>query len=148
MKRPLETWILFLLLILLAANAFYGGISFILKPDGSLLNMNKDWLNRTPFTNFLIPGILLLLFMGVLPAIALFGLISKKKLRFLSLLNSFPEKRWGWTYAIYSGIITNIWIIVQQFFTEYFILQPVIAAVGMLIIITSLLPRVQNYYSY
>lgn len=148
MKRPFETWILLILLILLAINAFYGGISFILEPDGSLLNMNTEWLNKTPFANFLIPGFLLILFMGILPVIAFVGLFSKKKLRFLSAFNCFPEKRWGWTYALYSGIIANIWIIFQQLFTAYFILQPVIAAVGMLIIITSLLPRVQKYYSY
>lgn len=148
MKRPFETWILLILLVLLSANAFYGGISFILEPNGSLLKIDTEWLNKTPFTNFLIPGILLILFMGVLPVIALIGLFSKKKLRVLSALNCFPEKRWGWTFALYSGIITNIWIIVQQLFTEYFVLQPVIAAVGMLIIITSLLPRVQKYYLY
>ena len=135
-------------MVLLFANAFYGGISFILEPDGSLLKIDTEWLNRTPFKNFFIPGILLILFMGVLPVIALIGLFTKKKLRFLSALNCFPEKRWGWTFALYSGIITNIWIIVQQLFTEYFVLQPVIAAVGMLIIITSLLPRVQKYYLY
>ena len=148
MKRPFETWILFILMVFLSVNAFYGGISFILEPDGSLLKIDTEWLNRTTFNNFLIPGILLILFMGVLPVIALIGLFSKKKLMFLSTFNCFPEKRWGWTYALYSGIITNIWIIFQQLLTEYFILQPVIAAVGMLIIIASLLPRVQKYYSH
>jgi hypothetical protein len=147
MKRPFETWILFILLVLLAANAFYGGISFILEPDGSLLKINPEWLEKSPFTNFLIPGILLILFMGILPFIALIGLFSKKNLRFLSALNFFPEKRWGWTYTIYSGIVTSIWIIVQQLITGYFVLQPVIAAIGMLIIITSLLPRVQKYFT-
>jgi hypothetical protein len=62
MKRPFETWILFILLVLLAANAFYGGISFILEPDGSLLKINPEWLEKSPFTNYLIPGILLILF--------------------------------------------------------------------------------------
>lgn len=102
MKRPFETWILSVLLFLLAANAFYGGISFILEPDGSLLKINPAWLEKSPFTNFLIPGILLLLFLGVLPLIALIGLFSKKKSGFLSVLNFFPEKHWGWTYTIYN----------------------------------------------
>lgn len=147
MKRPFETWILILLLILLSANAFYGGTALILKPDGSLLNIETEWLNKSPFSNFLIPGILLLLFMGVYPLIAIAGLCSKRNFRFLSRLNCFPEKHWGWTFALYTGIITNIWIICQQLITTYFILQPVIAAVGMLIIITCLLPRVQKFYT-
>lgn len=147
MKRPFKTWILIILLILLSANAFYGGTCLILRPDGSLLDIETEWLNKSPFSNFLIPGILLLLSMGIFPLIAIFGLCSKRNFSFFSRLNCFPEKHWGWSFALYIGIITNIWIIIQQLITTYFILQPVIAAVGMLIIITCLLPRVQKYYT-
>ncbi len=147
MKRPFEIWILILLLIILSLNALYGGVGFILKPDGSLMGINATWLEDSPFSNFLFPGILLILFLGIFPAIALFGIFSKKRIRLFDTLNCFPEKHWGWIYAIFSGIGANIWIIVQQLITGYFFLQPVIAAVGMLIIITSLLPRVQKYFT-
>jgi len=46
----------------------------------------------------------------------------------------------------YSGIITIAWIIGQQLLTEYFILQPIIAAMGLAIIIFSLMPSVQDWY--
>lgn len=147
MKRPFETWFLILFLVLLAANAFYGGFSFMLKPDGSLLGINPTWLSHSPFSTYFIPGILLILFLGVLPVIALIGMFSKKEVRLLSSLNFFPDKYWGWSFALYTGIITNIWIIVQQLFIGYFILQSFIAAVGTLIIVTCLLPRIQQFYS-
>jgi hypothetical protein len=147
MKRPFNAWILAFLLTLLAANAFYGGIIFILRPDGSLLNIDQEWLRKSTFSNFLIPGILLILFIGILPAIATLGLFFKRNSRLFSRLNCFPEKHWGWTFALYSGIITNIWIIVQQLVLGYFVLQPIIAAVGMLIIIAALIPGVQKFYT-
>jgi hypothetical protein len=146
MKRPFETWILYLLLLLLAINAFYGGISLMLAPDGSLLGMQPGWLNKSPFKSYFIPGFLLLLMNGVFPLLALYGLITKNRTWF-GWLNIYRNTYWGWTFSVYSGIITNIWIIVQQLMSEYFILQTIIAAVGLLILITALLPRIQRYYS-
>jgi hypothetical protein len=145
MKRPFETLILYLLLLLLAINAFYGGISLMLAPDGSLLGMQPGWLDKTPFSSYFIPGLLLLLMNGVLPLLALFGLITKNRTWF-GWLNIYRNTYWGWTFSVYSGIITNIWIIVQQLMAEYFILQTIIAAVGLLILVAALLPRVIRYY--
>jgi len=147
MKRPFETWILYLLLALLSINAFYGGISLILAPDGSLLGMQPGWLDKSPFSNYFVPGILLTVFMGIFPLITLFGLLTKNQNRFFNLLNIYPEKNWGWTFSLYCGITTNIWIIVQQLMAEYFILQTMIAAVGLLILIATLLPRVMWHYT-
>jgi len=145
MKRPFETWILYLLLLLLAINAFYGGISLMLAPDGSLLGMQPGWLDKTPFSSYFIPGLLLLMMNGVLPLLALFGLITKNRTWF-GWLNIYRNTYWGWTFSVYSGIVTNIWIIVQQLMAEYFILQTIIAAVGLLILVAALLPRVIRYY--
>jgi hypothetical protein len=147
MKRPYETWILCLLLLLLAVNAFYGGTSLMLAPDGSLLGMQPGWLEKSPFNNYFIPGLLLLLMNGVFPLVTIFGLVTKNNNRFVNRLNIYKNRCWGWTFAVYSGIITNIWIIVQQLMAEYFILQTMIAAVGLLILITALLPRVQRYFA-
>jgi hypothetical protein len=146
MKRPFETWILFVLLVLLAINAFYGGISLMLAPDGSLLGMQPGWLDKSPFNSYFIPGFLLLMMNGVFPLAALFGLITKIHNNTLNRLNIYKNRCWGWTFAVYSGIITNSWIIVQQLMAEYFILQTIIAAVGLLILIAALLPRVMRYY--
>jgi len=146
MKRPFETWILIVLLALLAANAFYGGISLILAPDGSLLGMQPGWLDKSPFNSYFIPGLLLLLMNGVFPLLALYGLITRNT-KWFAWLNIYKNRCWGWTFAVYSGIITNIWIIAQQLMAEYFILQTMIAAVGLLIIVAALLPRVQTYFA-
>jgi len=145
MKRPFETWILFALLALLALNAFYGGISLILAPDGSLLGMQPGWLDKSPFNSYFIPGLLLLLMNGVFPLLALYGLITRNT-KWFAWLNIYKNRCWGWTFAVYSGIITNICIIAQQLMAEYFILQTMIAAVGLLIIVAALLPRVMRYY--
>lgn len=147
MKRPFETWILIVLLALLAVNAFYGGISLMMAPDGSLLKMQPGWLENSPFKSYFIPGLLLLLMNGVFPLVTVFGLVTKNKNQVLNRLNIYKNRCWGWTFAVYSGIISNSWIIVQQLMAGYFILQTIVAAVGLLILVAALLPRVMRYYA-
>ena len=147
MKRPFEIFILVFLLLFLSVGAIYGGGSLILSPDGSLLHMDSEWLDLIPFPNYLIPGILLLIFLGFFPLFSIIGLIYRKSSRIFNILNIYPEKYWGWTFTLYAGIICIIWIIIQQFLAEYFILQTIIAAVGLLIVIFGLMPRVQKFYT-
>lgn len=147
MKRPFEIYILFLFLVLLSANAFYGGLSMIFSPDGSLLGMEPGWLKNTPFNDFMIPGILLTIFMGIFPLVALAGLIWENCCPWLNVLNIYRDKTWGWTFSLYCGIMCITWIIVQQLIAEYFILQPIISSVGLTIIILSLLPGIQKSYT-
>ena len=147
MKRPFEIYILGLLILFISAGAIYGGGSMIMAPNGSLLKMDSDWLEMLPFPNFLIPGIILLLFLGIFPLAALAGLFIQKKVRVLNSINIFKDKRWGWTFSLYTGIISVIWIVVQQLLTDYFVLQPVISGAGLLIIIFTLMPRVQKYFT-
>jgi hypothetical protein len=147
MKQSPERFLLFVLLAVLAINGLAGGVLMILKPDGSLLGMEEGFLSGSPFRNYLMPGVLLFLFNGVLPALALCGLLARIRGGWIQKINIFPGKGWGWTLALYSGITTQIWIIVQQFFTSFFVLQPIISAFGIFIVITTLMPRVQHHYT-
>lgn len=147
MKRPFEIYFLFLLILFISAGAIYGGGSLILSPDGSMLKMEESWLDKLPFYNFLIPGIILFLFLGIFPLIGLIGLFTRKNNRKLSFINIYRDKYWGWTFTLYSGIISVIWIVFQQLLTGYFVLQPIIAGTGILIIIFCLTPRVQKFYT-
>lgn len=42
-----------------------GGFGLITNPDGEALAMSTEWLQSTPFINFLIPGIVLFTFNGL-----------------------------------------------------------------------------------
>ena len=51
-------------------GAFFGGGLLILAPDGHLLGLTTKMLIGTPFDSFLLPGILLFTFIGVVPMTA------------------------------------------------------------------------------
>lgn len=146
MKKGIEVYLLALLLFNLAFGAFYGSISMILSPDGALLGMQPDWLKGSPFHSFLVPGLILFCFGGLFPTLAFIGILFRPKWTFPNIINIYPDKYWGWTLSLYTGIIIIIWIVVQQMMTSYFILQPLIICNGLLIIVLTLVPRVMRYY--
>jgi hypothetical protein len=146
MKKPFELILLYGLHIFLATGALYGGTAFIIAPNGSLLGMSEEWISGTFFHSFIIPGILLIIFLGILPILSIFGLRSRGDSRILEKLNIYKNRHWAWSYSLYTGIIAIIWIVCQQLLTSYFILQPIISATGLLIILVTISPRVQKYY--
>jgi hypothetical protein len=138
---------LVVLLLFLAAGAFYGSLNLIFSSDGSSLGMDTGWLKNSPFSNFMIPGFILLIFGGLLPLLALAGLLFRPDWNWPRMLNIYSDKHWGWTFTLYTGIIIIIWILIQQVMTSYFILQPVMAMTGLQIIIFSLIPKVMRMYT-
>ncbi|UPT66266.1 MAG: hypothetical protein M0D57_17585 [Sphingobacteriales bacterium JAD_PAG50586_3] len=147
MKRPFELYILYLLYVLLLGNAIWAGLAMMAMPDGSALEMTKDVLARTPFKSFFLPGLVLFLFNGIFTLFTLIGLIAKPKWGWANSINLYKDKHWAWAYSLYAGVIVIAWILVQITMIQFSLLQPVIAGVGLLILILTLLPRVMRYYT-
>lgn len=145
MKRPLSVYGLSVMLGLLGAGGMGGAALLILRPDGSLLGMEAGWLDGSPFSSYLLPGVLLLIAGGLLPLIALVGVLWQPSWRWAEGLNIYRTYHWGWAFSLYSGIAAIIWIAVQQVVARYFILQPVISVGGAVILILTLLPASMNY---
>ena len=56
--------------IFLGLGALFGGGALILASDGHLLGMPITLLAGSPFTSFLVPGIILFTFVGIAPLLA------------------------------------------------------------------------------
>jgi hypothetical protein len=146
MKRPNTLYFLVLLHILLGSSATIGGVLLMLKPDGSLLGMQAEWLKQSPFQTYSIPGFILLTCNGFLPLFTAVGLLFKPKGHAPNLLNIYPNRYWAWAYSLYSGIIIITWIAIQLILTDYFWLQPVMILVGLLMLICTLTPSIMKHY--
>jgi hypothetical protein len=147
MKRPFELFPLLLLHLLLSFNALAGGALLIWEPHGSLMGLTQERLANTPFTTYLVPGLLLFIFMGLLPLLTLFSLLLKPAWSWPNFVNMYRNKFWGWTFSLFSGIVLLIWITVQMLITPFIWLQLLMLILGLLIILFTLLPRVQKYYA-
>ena len=111
--------------IFLGIGALFGGIQFILAPDGHLLGVPLSILAGTPFRSFLVPGLLLFTFVGVAPIVAAAVTARRRAI--------------GPPAALAVGLTLMGWITVEMvifagltslFWAFYLVLGTVIAAVG------------------
>ena len=70
--RSKTTRVLTAIQLLVAVSAFGGGIALVAAPDGSNLQFDKELLDGSPFNDFLVPGLILMLAVGGSSLIAAF----------------------------------------------------------------------------
>lgn len=94
MTRTWRIWVL-ILLFFLGISALFGSYYLITDPTGESLQMPPDLLISTPFKNYYIPGILLLIVNGV-PAliIAFLTLIKVKYYAYFIVIQGFVLIIW------------------------------------------------------
>lgn len=91
--------ILFILVSFLALSTVVAALLLMSAPDGSLLSLTTDILSHTVFKDFLLPGLLLIIFVGVINLIALYyNLINHKS---------------KYNISIAGGVMILLWIVVQ-----------------------------------
>lgn len=103
-------------------GAVASGIGFILDPDGSNLSMSLGLLKKSPFEDFLIPGIALLSINGL-------GSI-------LGSFFSFKRHLFAGKITMILGIAMVIWISAQVYWISWISwLQPVYFVLGIIEIV-------------
>jgi len=147
MTNKILRFLLIAILIILAMSGIAGGISLIIDPSGENLQLSTSFLESTLFSNFLAPGMILLLFLGIFPTLVVYGLLTKKKSKVANRINLYKRRHWAWTYSLYCGIILILWIDFQvMFIGGGYTLQTIYALLGVLIIILTLTPEVMRFY--
>ncbi|NUN99003.1 MAG: hypothetical protein HUU01_00150 [Saprospiraceae bacterium] len=122
MKRLL-TIVAAVLLLFNGIGALYGGWSLMTYPDGSNLQLPLAWLEHTPFSDFLIPGIVLFIANGLCSIFV-----------FSALLFSYNKTA---LLVMAQGIILMGWIVVQVLLVQkYHPLQLLLGIVGFLLFVT------------
>ncbi len=145
-RRPLYSWVLIILIFILSIAALISGAMLFLSPNGDWLAMSTDVLADSPFPDYLVPGLILFLFIGVFPFIVGLGLVNLS-FKWLRVINPFRQHYWAWSGVVGTGIILLIWIITETALIGYVsILQPVMGAWGALLLCLALLPPVRQYY--
>jgi hypothetical protein len=105
---------LLVVLLLVAANAVYGGIGLLVNGMG----MPDEWLEPLPVDTWTLPGAALLLTVAV-PQLVAAWLV-------------WTHHRWAAVAGVLAGVGLLLWIAVQLLLLQrYFFLQPVIAGLGL-----------------
>ncbi|MDR3680020.1 MAG: hypothetical protein P4L41_08650 [Flavipsychrobacter sp.] len=87
------------LLVINGISAIAGGYNLVFYPDGQTLGMDTQMLSRTPFTDFLLPGIILLTVNGISSLIVAALMATNNKY--------YP------VLLICQGVASAVWILIQ-----------------------------------
>jgi hypothetical protein len=111
--------------IFLGIGALFGGGVFLLAPDGHLLGMTTKTLAGSPFQSYLVPGILLFLFVGVAPLLAAAITVRRQAIApFAAVAVGLTLMGWiSVEMVVLAGLGSLAW-------TFYLVLGTCIAAVG------------------
>ncbi len=110
------------LLLFNGIGAIYGGWHLMMHPDGSSIQLSMDWLEHTPFKDYLIPGIVLFIANGLFSMVVLCALI-------------FKFRHYAW-YIMVQGAILTGWIVIQVLMVQtIYFLHIILGIVGLLLII-------------
>jgi len=134
-SRPVSVYALIVLVLLQGLSGIAGGNGLVGDPSGESLQIPIEWLEGSPFNDYHIPGWILLIILGILPVITFFGLIRRQ--------------RWAWFASLIIAIGLMIWIAVEIMVIGYHHeppLQLIYGLVGVLMLITTLLPIVRRHF--
>ncbi len=146
-RRPATAWVLIVLQIFLGSGAVISGAMLFSAPDGHLMGWTTGDLAGTPFPNYVIPGVILFLLVGVFQLFAGFGLLTRTRWNAPDAINPLKQYHWSWTASWASGIVLLVWIMVESALLGYIsFLQPLIAVWGCLYLVLTLLPATRRYY--
>jgi hypothetical protein len=135
-KRPPSVWALMVLLAIQALGATGGGIGLVQDPINNI-GMSLDLLEGSPFDDYLIPGLILLIVVGLLPFVVLYGLIRRRT--------------WAWWLAVVAGAGLIIWIITEVALLGYLpdvggAMQIGMGVLGLLILVVALLRPTRRFF--
>jgi hypothetical protein len=135
-RMPGTVLALLILTAIQAVGAIGGGIGLVRDPRNNI-GLPTSLLEGTPFKDYLIPGLILLIVVGLFALLVLAGLLRHWK----------P----AWWLSIASGAALVIWIIAEAALLGYLpgsgiALQIVFGLIGVAIVVLDLLQSTRRYY--
>jgi hypothetical protein len=135
-RRPATVWALTILTIIQIIGASAGGIGLVRDPVNNI-GMPLSMLEGSPFNDYLYPGLILLIVVGLFPIVPLVGLIMRRT--------------WGWWLELAAGLGLIIWIITEAVLLGYLpgmgiALQIAMGLLGIVIVVLALLRPTRQYF--
>jgi hypothetical protein len=91
--------ILLFLLVFQGLSGCLGGARLVADPSGASINLPVELLEGSAFSNYLVPGLVLLVVLGIGPWVAAYGVWRRRP--------------WGWASSFFVGAALIIWLTIQ-----------------------------------
>jgi hypothetical protein len=147
--RPLSLRWLLGCLAFLSLSAIFGGVVLVGSPSGAWLRIPLSILHYSPFSDFLIPGLILGLVFGIGSFFAALALWLRPAWPFATALTRLTGEHWAWSAALAIGLGQIIWIVTQILMVRGLDgLQVLYGSLGVLIVVLTLRPGVRRYLAF
>lgn len=147
-KRPVTFWILFCLACFEVISAVPYGFALAIDPTGSLVSMHTEVLIGSPFRDFRIPGMILLVVLGMGALFLATALHRMPAWSLGSALNPFKGRHWVWCATMAYGCALMIWISTQVIMIGFDSwLQPFHFCIGLAFAVLPLSPSMRSHLS-
>jgi hypothetical protein len=147
-RRPATVWLEVALLAILSIGGFVGGVAFVTDPTGASLGAQLAWLEKTPVSDFLLPGLFLLLVYAIGSVILIGGLVWRRAPGVLGRVDATLHHHWAWVGTIAMGATLVAWILYEfTIFSERMVLQPILLGVGAAMVAICAVPSIRRYYA-
>ena len=128
-------------------TGFDGGLSFVTDPTGASLGAKLSWLDRSPVSDFLLPGLFLLVMYGIGGSVLMAGVVWRHSPGPLDRLDRTLGHHWAWVGSIAFGAVLVLWIAYELLvMPEWMFLQPMLIAIGLAIAGLPFLPSMRRWY--
>lgn len=104
-RRPVRIYLLASALAFQGLSGVAGGIGLVSDPSGASVGIPVDWLQGSPFPDYLIPGLVLLTVLGAGPLLILAGVWSGRE--------------WSGGASILVGLALLVWIGIEILVVGY-----------------------------
>jgi hypothetical protein len=130
--KPATLYLYLLGALFLGVSALTGGGMLILDPSGESLSISLSYLDGSPFSNYLVPGLILFTVFGVGSFSVIYGLVRR---------HSF-----SWLGALGLGFGQVVWIVVQiAIIGETNLLHLIYGGLGLALGVLALTPSFRSY---
>ena len=144
MKRPFTLWLLVIVLISLSLGGFSGGVPMLMDPvSGGYLDF-EELLPLLPVPNLILPGIFLIVYMGLIPLLLCYGLIAKPN--WFDFLFKWSGHHWAWTGTVIFAIGVGFWLGYEGLLVGWWPITTVTAVQGGLILLIALIPNLRKSF--
>lgn len=144
-SRPLAFWLLIMLLFFQGISATPAGLLLVLDPTGERMQMPLTMLEGSPFPDYLIPGLILFVVLGLGAFFVMACLFFLPDWDWAQRLNPVEAQHWAWTASAAIGLALMIWIVVQVLMIGGgTLLQPLYFGVGLGILVLTLTRSVRT----
>jgi len=147
MRRPFMLWPLIIVLISFALGGFSGGVPMLADPANGGYLQFADLLPLLPVTNLIMPGLFLLIVMGLFPLFLVYALIARPEWTWLDRSFQWSKHHWAWTGTLILVAIIAIWLAYEARLIGWFPITTLPAIQGILILLLAVVPNVRKFYA-